>query len=269
MPVIDAHAHIYPDKIAAKAAHAIGTFYGVGDAGMAGAGTVEHLLACAAPTPISHFIVHSVATSAHAVQTINDFIAGECAKHPNFIGFGTMHQDFASMEAEVARIEGLGLRGIKIHPDTQQVNLDDPRLMQLYEIIEGRLPIVIHTGDYRFDYSNPTRLLHVIKAFPKLVVDAAHFGCWSRFDVGYDVLHKAADNGRLFVDTSSSQFFLGQRHTKELARLWGTDKIMFGSDYPMWDPAAEYAQFTSAGFTDAELEDMLWHNAERFCGVTL
>lgn len=265
MPVIDAHAHIYPDKIAAKAAHAIGTFYGVEH--MAGAGTVEHLLECAKGTPISHFIVHSVATSTHAVTSINDFIAGQCASHSNFIGFGTMHQDFEDMEAEVARIESLGLRGIKIHPDTQRVNMDDERLMQLYEIIEGRLPIVIHTGDYRYEYSNPTRLLRILKAFPKLTVDAAHFGCWSRFDVGWDVLHKAAENGRVFVDTSSSQFFLGQRHTVELARLWGCEHIMFGSDYPMWDPAAEYEQFVSAGFTDAELEAMLWGNAERFTGV--
>ncbi len=61
------------------------------------------------------------------------------------------------------------------------------------------------------------------------MVDAAHFGCWSRYEVGYDILHNA-DN--LFVDASSSQFFLGQRRTVELARMWGTDRIMFGSDYP-------------------------------------
>ena len=38
-----------------------------------------------------------------------------------------------------------------------QANMDDPRLMRLYEIIEGRLPIVIHTGDYRYDYSHQPR----------------------------------------------------------------------------------------------------------------
>ena len=120
---------------------------------------------------------------------------------------------------------------MKLHPDTQHVNMDDPRLMNVYEMIEGRLPIVIHTGDYRYDYSHPRRLMNVLKTFPDLVVDAAHFGCWSRYEVGYDILHNA-DN--LFVDASSSQFFLGQRRTVELARMWGTDRIMFGSDYPMW-----------------------------------
>ena len=124
--------------------------------------------------------------------------------------------------------------------------------------------MVIHTGDYRYDYSHPRRLMNVLKTFPDLVVDAAHFGCWSRYEVGYDILHNA-DN--LFVDASSSQFFLGQRRTVELTRMWGTDRIMFGSDFPMWDPAEEYRTLTTAGFTEDELENILWHNAERFAGV--
>lgn len=36
---------------------------------------------------------------------------------------------------------------------------------------------------------------------------------------------------------------------------------------PMWSPAAEYDQFVTAGFSEDELENMLWHNAERFAGV--
>ena len=74
-------------------------------------------------------------------------------------------------------------------------------------------------------------------------------------------------NDRVFLDESSSQFFLGQRRTVELARMWGTDRIMFGSDFPMWDPAEEYHMLATAGFTEDELENILWHNAERFAGV--
>ena len=262
MPVIDAHSHIYPDKIACKASSAVGDFYGV-DMNAKNASAASMLAACEG-SPITHHLVHSVATTPGQVPIINDFIAEQCREHENFIGFATMHQDFEDMEGEIDRAIQLGLKGVKIHPDTQKVNMDDPRLMRLYEIIEGRLPIVIHTGDYRYDYSHPRRLKKVLHAFPNLVVDAAHFGCWSRYEVGYDILHNA-DN--LFVDASSSQFFLGQRRTVELARMWGTDRIMFGSDYPMWSPAAEYDQFVTAGFSEDELENMLWHNAERFAGV--
>ena len=43
MPIIDAHAHIYPEKIATKAVSAIGRFYGV-EHSMAGKGSTEDLL---------------------------------------------------------------------------------------------------------------------------------------------------------------------------------------------------------------------------------
>ena len=64
---------------------------------------------------------------------------------------------------------------MKLHPDTQMVDMDDPRLMTIYEIIEGKMPIVIHCGDYRYDYSHPKRIKRIIAAFPDLVVKAAQF----------------------------------------------------------------------------------------------
>ena len=259
MTVIDAHAHIYPEKIAAKAVDAIGEFY---DIGMYGEGTSAHLLSSMNEAPITNFIVHSVATKPEAVESINNFIARECEAHPEFTGFMAMHQDYPEPEKEIERAVSLGLKGMKIHPDTQEVNLDDPRLMSVYEIIEGRLPIIIHMGDYRHDYSHPRRLENVLNTFPRLVVDAAHFGGWSMPEVALDYL--GSEN--CFVDMSSSMFWLGKRRTKELCRLYGTERVLFGSDFPMWNPVDEYNTFTNIDFTDEELENMLWHNAERFLG---
>lgn len=260
MAVIDAHAHIYPDKIAPKAVDAVGDFYLVD---MYGKGTVEHLLSSCDKAPLTHFIVHSVATTPGSVETINNFIAEQCQLHPEFIGFMTMHQDYPNPEKEIERAIGLGLHGMKLHADTQKVNMDDPRLMAIYEMLEGRLPLVVHTGDYRYDYSHPRRLLNVLKTFPNLVVDAAHFGGWSMPEIGYDVLN----HENLFIDVSSSMMYLGDRRTEELVRMWGIDRVMFGSDFPMWDPAHEYDTLTSLDFTDDELDQLLWHNAERFAGV--
>lgn len=259
MAVVDVHAHIYPQKIASRAVQAVGDFYTVG---MHGEGTAEHLLSLRDQAPITHFVVHSVATTPHAVTSINDFIAEQCRSYPQLIGFAAMHPDFPDPEAEIQRAIDLGLSGVKLHPDTQKVNMDDPRLMRLYEIIEGRLPLIVHTGDYRYSYSHPSRLKTILHTFPDLVVDAAHFGGWSIPEIGYDILH----DERVFIDVSSSMMFLGSRRTAELVRLWGTDRVMFGSDFPMWSPVDEYRQFASLGFGEDELENMLWHNAERFLG---
>ena len=274
MPIIDAHAHIYPSKIAAKAVIAVGRFYGLGEeefmTHMSGDGTPEDLLTAREKAGITHFIVHSVATTARSVRTINDFLAAQCAAHPEFIGFGTMHPDCEDMEAEVEHALELGLHGFKLHPDTQAVNMDDPRLMNFYEMIAGRVPLTVHTGDYRYDFSNPRRLVRILHTFPDLVVDAAHLGGWSIYDRGYDILHEnLLHEERLFVDASSSFAWVGRRHMRELVRKWGSERVMYGSDYPMWDPATELNEMLNCELTDDELENVLWRNAERFSGVSV
>lgn len=263
-PVVDVHVHIYPDKIAERATQSVGEFYQIPmdepD------GTVGRLLREVAESPITHCVVHSVAVKPKNVESINNFIAQTCAEHPNLTGFMTIHQDTPDPAAEIERACGLGLRGIKLHPDMQAVDLDDPRLMAVYEIAQARrLPVIVHTGDYRTDFSHPRRLKRVLAAFPELVVDAAHFGGWSVFDLALELLEQE----RCFVDMSSSQKFLGPRRTRELCRAYGCDRVLFGSDFPMWSPAQEYETFAALGFSDEEWTAMTWHNAERFLGMRI
>lgn len=268
IPIVDVHAHIYPAKIAPKAVASVGDFYNCEmyasnpDEGIV-AGTAEHLLAAAEDANISHFVVHSVAVKPKVVASINDFIAAECREHPNFIGFMTLHQDLDDPAAEIERAMDMGLCGIKLHPDTQQVNLDDDRLMKIYEIAEKKgLPLIIHTGDYRYDFSHPRRMKRVLHEFPNLVVNAAHFGGWSVFDLGYEIL----GDERCFVDVSSAMSFLGPRRTRELIEGYGEDRCLFGGDFPMWSPSGEYEKLLAAGMSEAQLERICWHSAERFLG---
>ena len=185
MTVVDAHVHVYPEKIALRAAKSVGDFY---QYPMFKEGSIPAMLAAVEGSPITHHIIYSVATKPSNVESINDFIAAECKKHPNFVGFMAMHQDYPNPEAEIERAIGLGLRGMKLHPDTQKVNMDDDRLMRIYELIEGRMPLVMHCGDYRTDFSHPRRMKRILHEFPNLVVDAAHFGGWSVFDLAVEYL---------------------------------------------------------------------------------
>jgi predicted TIM-barrel fold metal-dependent hydrolase len=257
MKIIDAHCHIYPDKIAAKAVENVGNFYQIE---MQGAGSTGDLLARQQQANITASIVHSVALRASNVQSINDFIAEQARLYPSLIGFATMHQEFANMEAEVERCIAAGLRGFKLHPDSQGVNADDPRLMRLYEIIEGRLPLILHCGDYRWDNSHPRRIREILHAFPRLVLNAAHFGGWSLYDLAVEYL----EDESCFMDISSASVYLGPRRTTELIRIYGAERILFGSDYPMWDPAEEVERFWKNDLSEAEREQICWRNAERF-----
>lgn len=262
MTVVDAHVHVYPEKIALRAAESVGDFY---QYPMFKEGSIPAMLAAVEGSPITHHIIYSVATKPSNVESINDFIAAECKKHPNFVGFMAMHQDYPNPEDEIERAIGLGLRGMKLHPDTQKVNMDDDRLMRIYELIEGRMPLVMHCGDYRTDFSHPRRMKRILHELPNLVVDAAHFGGWSVFDLAVEYL----ENENCFLDMSSSQKFLGRRRTRELCEIYGADRILFGSDFPMWDPSEELEMFESLDFPKADFEKMTWHNAERFVGMDI
>ncbi|MDR1183918.1 MAG: amidohydrolase [Coriobacteriales bacterium] len=262
MKIVDVHCHIYPDKIATKATESVGRFYQIE---MKGKGSTSDLLACQEQANITASIVHSVALRADNVRSINDFIAEQVHLHPSLIGFATMHQEFENMEAEIERCIALGLKGFKLHPDSQGANADDPRLMHLYEILEGRLPLILHCGDYRWDNSHPRRIREILHAFPNLVLNAAHFGGWSLCDLAVEYL----EDENCFMDISSSSVYLGSRRTTELIHIYGAERILFGSDYPMWNPAEEVERFLRNNLSDAEREQICWHNAESFVGESI
>jgi predicted TIM-barrel fold metal-dependent hydrolase len=258
---IDSHVHIYPEKIALKASAGVGDFYGIP---MGFDGTAATLLSLEEEAGIDRCLVHSVATKPEQVVSINNFIS-ESVKNSNgkFIGFATLHPDFPDIEAEVDRILSIGLCGIKLHPDFQRFALNEPRAMKLFEVIEGRLPVLVHTGDYRYKYSNPEMVIDVLEAFPKLDFIGAHFGGWSVWD---EAEQKLLDR-RMWVDTSSSFYSMDSERALALIRSWGADRVLFGSDYPMWSPARELKKFNSLPLTEIEREKILHGNIEKLLNL--
>lgn len=261
MEIIDFHAHIYPDKIAEKATHSVGEFYTLP---MQKVGSVDALFASGDSAGVNRFVVQSVATSPRQVESINHFIRETCEAHPQrLIGFGTIHPGMENPVEEVERCLQMGLRGIKIHPDVQQFDMDDPAMFPVYDAIQGRVPMLIHCGDYRYDYSHPRRLAHVLDEFPRLDVVAAHFGGWSLFDLAMEYLLPR----RCWLDTSSSFAFLGKVRAREIIRAYGAERIVFGDDFPMWDHQSELETLLSLGLTDRENERILSGNAKRILGL--
>ena len=263
MDIIDFHGHIYPERIAAKAVENVGEFYKLN---MQGDGTAWHLIENGRKVNIKKFVVHSPALHPKNVPAINDFIALECSVHPELIGFGTLHAAMEAPMAEIQRIKDLDLKGIKLHPDSQQFDLDDSRLMPVYKrLSELGLPVLFHTGDYRYDYSHPRRLVKVMECCPGLVCIAAHFGGWSIFDLAMEYLLDQS----CYLDISSSMSFLGKRRSRELIEAYGTERMLFGSDYPMWMPEAELDKFMRLGFSDEDNRRILYSNAAGILGLPL
>lgn len=260
--IIDFHNHIFPDNIAEKAVANIGRYYGLS---MWGQGTVDALLKSVSKINADRIVVHSSATHAGQVKAINDYIAGVIGSHNNLIGFGTLHSGLEDIDSEVQRLISLGLRGIKLHPEFQQFSIDDESMLPVYAAIEGKLPMLIHMGDENKDSSSPQRLARILDRFPKLTVIAAHLGGYQMWDESLKVLV-----GRnLFMDTSSSLAYLDGNKAVDIMRRHGIDKILFGTDFPMWGHEEELKRFLALELTDTERRAILYDNAAKLLGLEL
>lgn len=261
--VIDAHCHIYPDKIALRATKGTEAFYDGLHA--AADGSVSMLIENGRAAGITHYVIQSVATSPAQVSGINHFIADTMnASNGTMTGLGTLHPDSTHLREDVEEIISLGLHGVKLHHDIQGFKIDDYRCLKIYELCEGRLPILMHTGDHRYDFSNPNRLLPVLKIFTELTVVGAHLGGWSVWE-DTEAL-SALPN--LYVDCSSCFPFSGPDAMLPTMRRFGAEKILFGTDYPLWSPERELQAFLSLPFTKEEQHKILFENACRVFSIS-
>ena len=253
MRIIDAHAHIFPTKIAVKASESIGNFYGIP---MHSDASPESLVRLEEELGSERCLVCSSALAPAQVENINNFIADECKKHPMFIGLAAMHKDYENFDAELDRALSLGLRGVKFHHDMQKFNIDDPKCLPIYEAMEKKgMILLLHMGDKRYEYTSPHRLRDDAKKYPKLTIIGAHFGGYSEWEEAYRM--PRLEN--VYYDTSSSLFMLEPAMAVRFIDHFGADRYFFGSDFPMWNPKKELERFLALGL-DEETNNMILHD---------
>lgn len=261
--VINSHCHIYPSKIAARAVEGIGDFY---DLHMSLNGSVDDLIKDGNKVGVVHYLVHSVATTPKQVKSINEFISEEVKAHSDlFTGFGTLHPDSEDIEADLDYLIELGLKGVKVHPDFQQFALNEERAFKMGEAIDERgLPIMIHCGDFRYEYSNPEQLKPFLEKFPNMLVIGAHFAGWSMWE---EATKELAGTPNLIVDLSSSLYALSPETANELIHAYGADRVLWATDFPMWESESEMAMFDKIELTEEERNMILYENAAKLLGL--
>jgi len=265
--IFDAHTHTYPAPIAARATEALGHFY---DFPVQGEGTYDDLAKCGRACGYDGFLLFCVATNAHQVQKVNDSIAALTARAKNegflAVGLAGMHQSYPDMIGELERCAELGLGGVKLHPDIQQVDVDDPVLLPLYERMEQMDQLLyLHAGDNRVQYrfSSPDKIARIASLFPHLRIVAAHLGGYRAWEEG-KCLHRL-DN--LFTDCSSALWAMSPDRGAELIRAWGVDRVLYGSDYPVLTPEQHLRLFLTLPLTESERETVLYRSAASLLGL--
>lgn len=252
--VIDCHTHIYPDKVAARAVESIGAFY---DIPMQLDGTVDTLIAESKKAGIGKCVALAVAVDAAHVGRVNDFLIASVNAHPDFLyGFATLHPDMEDPGKEVERVLKAGMKGVKLHPDMQHFSLAEPRTEKLFAACQGVCPMLFHTGDSRYHNSNPSLIPPILKKYPRLQLICAHFGGYSEWDSAAACLSDVP----VFLDTSSTLQMIPREKARALIDRFGEDRLIFGTDYPMWNAQKEIDIILSLGLSSPALQKIFSQN---------
>lgn len=262
MHIVDLHVHAFPEKAAAGALAHLEELTGYAPLFD---GTLAGLHGSMDRTGVKRSVVQPVATRPESVAGINDWAAR--SQDGRVTCFGAMHPDVPDPGAEIARLAGLGLRGVKLHPEFQAFRPDEDRMAPIYEgLVRHGLVLFFHAGaDIAIPSvsSSPEIFARVLDAFPRLRVVLAHMGGWQQWDEVFDVLA-----GRdVVLETSFTLSFLGPERFLELVRAHGAERVAFGSDGPFGDAAAELQAMAALALEEDERDAIMWRNAERLLAL--
>lgn len=252
---IDIHTHAFHPKIAHKAVDHLNSFYSIT---CSGDGTIANLLERESEAGLEKCVVLCAATAPAQVIPANNYAISLQREHPDqVIAFGTVHPGYDNWESELARIKAAGIRGIKLHPDFQSFWLDDPRLLPIFEAAQKDFVFEIHIGDRTSPEKNPScpyKLASILRQFPGMRVIAAHFGGYRMWSHALEVF---SDNRfeNLWFDTSSTTPFATPELAHKLLNTFPRERILFGTDWPLYDPVEELQRLqTLGGLSDSEME---------------
>ncbi len=277
-PVIDFHTHTFPPAIAERALRQLSA---ASHTRPFTDGTGASLSLSMRAAGVARSVVLPVATNPRQVVKVNDASVqmNERTGETGLASFGCMHPDFEDWHAELSRIRDAGIRGIKLHPIYQGVDFDDIRTLRiLSRAAELDLVVVIHAGlDVGFPgvvHASPRMILHALQEVGPLRLILAHMGGWRCWDEVEDLLPGTG----VYIDTSFSLGKMtpnGDGHYRDereldllddaqfvhLVRVFGADRVLFGTDSPWADQSAALGAFLRLPLSDSEKRRILCDNA--------
>ena len=238
--------------------------------------------------------------SARLTRLYNETMADAQREHPGRV-WGTCVLPLLDTDAALAELDHavstLGLVGVNIPGRIgESDNIDAPRLEPLYErIAELGVPLFVHPNDEAFAsvldgydgalHLSLGRVMDVsVSAYrlvlsglmdrhPELRVAVSHTGGAlpyqaGRMDKNSDAArlpHRPSDYLRRMHTDTVSPHTMGVRFAIE---FYGADRVMYGSDYPCWDPDVALSIIDELELDDASYAKVMRTNALEFYRLT-
>ncbi len=200
----------------------------------------------------------------------NDYILDAVERYPDrLIGFCCLDPFSKFAINEVMRCLEQGLSGIG-ELAFYESGIDDTALNKLAPLLEicrkKDFPALIHTNEpvgHIYPGKTPNTLSQIyrlVKRFPENKIVLAH---WGGGIFLYNILKKEVKESlkNVYFDTAASPFLYDPEIYQLAIKLAGSDKILFGSDFPLIKPARYLDEMKKAGLSKAEMENTCGKNA--------
>jgi len=279
--IIDFHTHIFPPWLKerrdeySKSDPCFSLLYSQPQAKIA---TAEELLASMDEAGIDLSVVLNIGWASHelCVKT-NDYILDSVSRYPTRLaGFCAIQPRAGDAAiAELERCAKAGAKGIgELRSDVQGFALADKATMKplVDAALKHDLIFLTHSSEpVGHEYSGKGNitldiLYSFITAFPNLKLVCAHWGGGLPFYALMPEVAKALAN--VFFDTAATVFLYKPEIFEQVSHIIGSDKILFGSDYPLMHQNRVIAQIRSSGLSEKDKNKILGVNAQKllYCG---
>ncbi len=189
-----------------------------------------------------------------------------CSVHP---------ADGAAAIEEVDRVAAAGAAWLKLHPNTQDLDVAQPAVTRVVRrAAEHGLPVLFDAYS-PWDANQPGKFVNLATEVPeaRLILAHAHGPGFPQL-LFYDVLARYPWWRRnVWIDISVTGLLLaGSPFADQFAwvlRKVGVDRVVFGSDYPLDNPVAAARAVALLGFTEEEQAAILHDNAASLLGAKL
>ncbi|MBI5381939.1 MAG: amidohydrolase family protein [Opitutae bacterium] len=208
-------------------------------------------------------LVHGRTPDAGQIARINDETARVVRMHPDFfLGFCYLNPLLGAraVEREVERcVAGYDFRGLKLELANNALHPSMTPVMRLAARLS--LPVLQHTwrtrpGPERRQQSDPEDTVALARRFPGVQVIMAHLTA-----CGYRGVLEAKGVDNLVIDTSAA-FPEAEILEYAVAQL-GAERVVYGSDLPIREPAVTLGRVLGSRLTAAERRLILHDNAQR------
>ena len=182
-------------------------------------------------------------------------------RHEELLGYVVLNPNYPELSLKELEKYRKNPRfiGVKIHPDYHRQPLDSENYIMIYEQIERvGWPVLSHTNP-----GDPPRVRNIVERFKNLIFIMGHAGTGglSGYYKGFREAAKlAGEKTNIYLEISTMP---QTRIIENFVAVAGSEKVIFGSDFPLDCPSFMYPMVTEANITNEDKEKILHLNAER------